>query len=91
MVRMETPEHKSDREELQKIISTHVANTGSEKGKMILEHFDSFLPHFKKIIPSDYKEMLRLIAKCEEHGADPKEARIEAFREFIGEGTARQE
>ena len=42
------------------------------------------MPQFKKIIPSDYKEMLRLIAKYEERGTDPETARSEAFREFVG-------
>jgi len=33
----------------------------------------------------DYKEMMRLIAQYEEQGLDIETARIEAFREFIGE------
>ena len=86
LVRMETVTHKSDLEELKRLISAHVAYTGSEKGKKILEQFDAYLPHFKKIIPRDYQEMLRLIAKSEEQGADPESARMEAFRAFVGEG-----
>ena len=84
LVNMETVEHKADLDELKKLIAAHVENTGSKKGKEILEDFDSYIPHFKKIIPVDYKEMLKLIAKAEEEGMDPETARIEAFRTFIG-------
>ncbi|MBO4336483.1 MAG: glutamate synthase subunit alpha, partial [Lachnospiraceae bacterium] len=84
LVNMELLEHKGDLEELRRLIEEHVKNTGSEKGQRILDDFESYIPHFKKIIPVDYKEMLRLIAKNEETGADPETAKIEAFREFVG-------
>ena len=85
MVRMEMVEDKKDLEELKAIISEHVRYTGSKKGQDILEHFHEYVPHFKKIIPEDYKKMLRLIAGCEARGADPDTARIEAFRMFTEE------
>ena len=84
LVNMENVEHKGDQEELRRIIAEHAAYTGSRKARDILERFESYLPHFKKIIPADYKEMLRLIAKSEERGANPDMARIEAFRAFVG-------
>ena len=62
--------------------------TGSDRGKVILEHFSDYVPHFKKIIPTDYKEILRLIAISEECGDDPETARLEAFREFCSESAA---
>ena len=64
--------------------SKHVKYTGSRKGLGILERFEEYVPHFKKIIPEDYKEILKLIAKSEDRGADPDTAGIEAFREFVG-------
>ena len=84
MVRMENLESKTDREELKRLIRQHVACTGSKKGAQILDQFDAYVPHFKKIIPTDYREILRLIAKSEERGADPETAKVEAFRAFIG-------
>ncbi len=88
LVRMENVEHKNDLEELKRMIQAHVQYTGSRKGKEILEQFEAFVPHFKKIIPVDYKEILRLIAKAEGTGADPETARVEAFKEFIAkQGT----
>ena len=58
--------------------------TGSKKGKEILSHFEDYIPHFKKVIPTGCREILRLIAKEMEKGADPETARILAFREFVG-------
>lgn len=85
LVNMEEIVHREDADELQKIIAEHVEATGSRKGRMILEKFDEYIPHFKKIIPTDYKEILRLTAKEMETGADPETARIEAFRKFTGQ------
>ena len=84
MVCLEDVKHKSDLEELRRLIAEHVRQTGSKKGKEILAHFAEYVPQFKKIIPEDYKEILRLIAEAQEQGADPETARIEAFRTFVG-------
>ncbi len=84
LVSMEAVENKSDREELHAIIEEHVALTGSKKGKEILDRFEEYIPHFKKIIPQDYKTMLKGIAKFEEQGEDPETAKIEAFKAFVG-------
>jgi len=84
MVSMEALTYTGDIEELRRILANHVRYTGSEKGKEILDNFEEYIGHFKKIIPVDYKEILRLIAKCEETGADMETAKIEAFREFVG-------
>ncbi|MCR5322198.1 MAG: glutamate synthase large subunit [Lachnospiraceae bacterium] len=86
LVNMETVVHKEDIDELKRIITEHFEATGSEKAKNILADFEGYIPHFKKIIPTGYKEILRLIAKETENGADPETAKIEAFREFVGGG-----
>ncbi len=84
LVKMEKVEHKEDLDELRRIISDHVEATGSKKGKKILSDFHAYVPRFKKIIPTDYKEILRLIAKEIEAGADSDKAKIEAFKAFTG-------
>ena len=80
---MEVVDTKADREELHRILEKHVAATGSKKAQKILADFDQQVAHFKKIIPSDYKEMLRLTAKNEEQGMSHEEAQIEAFTEMM--------
>ena len=86
LVSMEKLEHKNDINELKSLIEEHVACTGSKKGAEILEHFEEYVPMFKKIIPSDYKIMLKKIASFEEQGADQETAKIEAFKAFVNGG-----
>ena len=81
---MEMIESKTDRTELRRLLEAHVQATGSAKGREILDRFKEYIPHFKKIIPTDYKEMMRLIAREEENGEDPETARLNAFRTFAG-------
>jgi glutamate synthase (ferredoxin) len=79
MVSFEAVTDKYDVMELKDLIAEHVKLTNSVKGKEILEHFDEYLPKFKKIIPHDYRRMLRTIAQLEEKGISNEQAQIEAF------------
>lgn len=79
LVSMETVSEKYDVLELKQMITDHVENTDSEKGKEILENFMEYLPKFKKIIPHDYRTMLQTIAQMEEKGLSNEQAQIEAF------------
>ena len=63
------------------MIQEHVDATGSERGAWILEHFDEYLPKFKKIIPCDYKKMIALSSRLEEKGMSTEQAQMEAFYE----------
>jgi glutamate synthase (ferredoxin) len=81
---MEMLEYKNDIEDLRNIITKHVEYTGSKKGQKILDSFDEYVKHFKKIIPTDYKEMLRLTAEGEEQGMDHEKAEVEAFVKLVG-------
>lgn len=82
LVSMESVDNKAEREDLRRMIEKHVEATGSKKARRILDDFDARVVHFKKIIPADYKEMLRLTAKYEEQGVSLEEAQIEAFTEM---------
>ena len=84
LVLMESVDSRVEQSELHRMIQRHVQLTGSRKGQEILDHFDAYIPLFKKIIPADYKEILRLTAKSEEKGADIETARLEAFQAFAG-------
>lgn len=44
-----------------------------------MEHFEAYLPLFKKILPHDYDRMLRTIAQYEEKGMTREQAQVEAF------------
>ena len=66
------------------MIEEHVAATGSEKGREILENFADYVPHFKKVMPHDYQKMLSMISKMEEKGYTVEQAQIEAFYAMKG-------
>ena len=67
--------------QLRKLIEEHTAATNSVRGREILDHFDGFLPKFKKVIPHDYAKMMNSIRKFEAQGQSSEEARISAFHE----------
>ena len=67
--------------QLRKLIEEHTAATNSVLGREILDHFDGFLPKFKKVIPHDYAKMMNSIRKFEAQGQSSEEARISAFHE----------
>jgi glutamate synthase (ferredoxin) len=79
MVTYEAVTGKYDVQELKELLSEHVAATGSPKGKMILEHFSEYLPKFKRVVPNDYRKMMKLIVQMEEKGLSSEQAQMEAF------------
>ena len=87
MISIEKVELKPDIQELHDMIAAHVAATGSEKGQKILDHFQEYLPKFKKIIPDDYKKMIATATRLEEMGMTPEQAQLEAFNENFQKGA----
>lgn len=79
MVSMTGLSDKKDIEELKGLIKEHVDATGSEFGKMILEHFSAYLNCFKKIIPTDYQKMMSAIEECRSRGLTREQVEMEAF------------
>ncbi|MEE1313010.1 MAG: glutamate synthase large subunit [Lachnospiraceae bacterium] len=79
LVGIEPLSNKYDVLELIGMIKDHVAYTNSEKGKMILDNIEEYLPKFKKVMPHDYKRMLNAIVQMEERGLNSEQAKIEAF------------
>ena len=84
MVSLEKVERNTDVMELKALIEEHVSATGSPKGKRILEHFEEYLPKFKKIMPHDYKRMMDLVTKYEQKGLSSEQAVESAFYEYEG-------
>ncbi len=73
---------KYDIADLKEILEDYVRETDSAWGKEILSHFEVYLPHFKKILPTDYQRMLTAIGKFEEQGVSHENALLEAFYEI---------
>ncbi len=68
-----------DMDELKTLITAHFDATKSPFAKKILDNFDKFLPSFKKIVPNDYKKMLKSISEFEKSGMSHEMAVMEAF------------
>ncbi len=83
LIECNTVTQQKDIDTLRSLIAEHVAATGSEKGERILNHFDEYLPLFKKVIPHDYRLVTEAIAANEQNGLSEEEARIEAFYSLI--------
>ena len=79
LVSMVQVNQKYDIEELRNLIQEHVNATASPLGKRILEHFEEYLPSFKKIVPHDYSRMMQTIVQFEEKGVTREQAEIDAF------------
>ena len=86
MVSLTEVTEKYDVMELKDILTDYVAETGSELGKNVLDHFDEILPDFKKVVPNDYHRMQSLIGHFEEQGIPHEKAVLEAFEEMCKNG-----
>jgi glutamate synthase (ferredoxin) len=64
-------------------IEKHAALTGSERGRFILDHWETELPKFFKVLPRDYERMLACFRKVEEQGLSGDEAAMAAFEENL--------
>ncbi|MGI5928625.1 glutamate synthase large subunit [Pseudoflavonifractor sp.] len=79
LVSMDQVTERHDIAELKSLIQAHADATGSAKAREILDYFEDYLPHFKKLLPYDYDRMLRTIAQYEEKGMNREQAEVEAF------------
>lgn len=82
LVLMEEISDEHDESNLRALIQQHAEETASQVAKNILENWKDFIPHFKKIIPSDYKKMLGEISKAQERGLNRADAELEAFKKM---------
>ena len=66
MIDLELMTDPEDQAELRKMIERHVDHTKSRRGKHILDHWESCLPHFIKVFPTDYKRALGALSREDE-------------------------
>ncbi len=87
LVLLEPVNRSDDVHELQNLLQRHVAATGSLRGAEILSQFETYLPHFKKIVPRDFKRMQDLINEYKSKGLSYAQAEVVAFNQVKGEGS----
>jgi glutamate synthase (NADPH/NADH) large chain len=66
MVDLELMTDPEDQANLRKMIERHVSHTQSHRGKRILDNWESCLPHFIKVFPTDYKRALGVLSREDE-------------------------
>jgi glutamate synthase (NADPH/NADH) large chain len=64
-VELEAVEDEADIAELKELVEKHQNYTGSDVAAGILDHWDTSLKQFKKVMPIDYKRALRELAEEE--------------------------
>ena len=79
LILMRPVQDKEDEEKLKALITNHVRETGSPRGREILDNWENSILLFKKVIPADYSRMLTAIRRLEDRGASREQAELEAF------------
>lgn len=74
-----------DQANLKSTIEKHVAYTGSNRGKEILENWETSVSKFHKVFPRDYERMLECFRKVEEQGLSGDEAAMAAFEQNLND------
>jgi glutamate synthase (NADPH/NADH) large chain len=73
MVDLELMTEPADQDELRRMIERHVELTGSRRGRWILDEWQSCMPHFVKVFPTDYKRALGVLSR-EDQAVEREEA-----------------
>ncbi|MCK5241916.1 glutamate synthase large subunit [bacterium] len=79
MVDLESVTKREDVEELRRLIAKHYYYTNSLRAKFILDHWQTQLPLFVKIMPIDYKRVLERMAQEEMVDTDSVSATEEVY------------
>lgn len=80
LVSLAAVESKQDEEKLQQILKEHYKETQSSLAKDILDHYEDYLPHFKKVVPNDFQKIRSDIKMLIDKGYSEQEASLQAFR-----------
>ncbi|MBX3748163.1 MAG: glutamate synthase large subunit [Verrucomicrobiae bacterium] len=81
MVGLERIEDPEEAAMVRTMIERHVAYTKSDRGRVVLEHWEAMLPRIVRVIPKDYQRVLRSLRGAQERGLTGEEAINAAFEE----------
>jgi glutamate synthase (ferredoxin) len=80
MVELERLEEPLEIAQVKEMISSHAELTASLLAYRVLSAWDETLPRFVKVIPRDYKRMLKTIQEVERNGLSGENAIMSAFQ-----------
>ncbi|MBL9140157.1 MAG: glutamate synthase large subunit [Verrucomicrobiales bacterium] len=81
MVDLEKLEDAEEIAEIRRMIERHVEYTRSQRGATVLSHWDAMVPRFVKVMPRDFKRVLKSLRNAEARGLSGEEAARVAFEE----------
>jgi len=87
MIEFESLEEQAEISELWETVLFHFIYTGSVKAGKVLEDWDSNVEKFVKVIPKDYKRMIKSIEEHKEAGLPEEQAIMNAFQANAEEDT----
>jgi glutamate synthase domain-containing protein 2/glutamate synthase domain-containing protein 3 len=79
MVDLESVWEDEDRRRLRELVEKHAEYTGSRKAQWMLEHWESQLPLFVKVMPIDYRRVLERMRMQEDRDTETVAATEEVF------------
>ena len=81
MVDLDRLESAEEIAEVKAMIERHAENTGSARARQVLEDWEQLLPQFIKVMPKDYKRVLKAMDRVVAAGLSGEEAVMAAFEE----------
>ena len=66
------------------MLEKHVKNTGSDTAEVIIKDWDNEVQNFVRVIPNDYKKVIKVLDEELEKGPDRDEAMLIAFENVTG-------
>jgi glutamate synthase (NADPH) large chain len=85
MIDFESLDHIDDKNEVSKMILNHFDYTGSIKADYVLDHWDQLVDKFVKVIPKDYKRMMKSIQEQKIAGLNDEDAVMSAFQANVAQ------
>ncbi|WP_141433606.1 glutamate synthase large subunit [Bacillus sp. 03113] len=86
MIEFEELEQEQEIAEVKEMIFSHLVNTDSSKASFVLNDWDEAVTKFVKVIPKDYKRMIKSIEEQKEAGLPEEEAIMSAFYANVSQG-----
>jgi glutamate synthase (ferredoxin) len=81
MVALEKLEDAQEITAVRRLVERHLEHTSSDRARRVLDGWDDAVRSFVKVIPKDYKRMLKAIQRAEDQGLTGDEAIMVAFEE----------
>ncbi len=79
---------RKDRKMLRRLVENHVAHTYSDRGEYVLEHWESELEKFIKVVPDAYAEIIEEREEADVRNELPDAATPTAGGEEVGRATS---